>query len=189
MNALFRVARFLAGATLLALYANLAGAQAYKPLDRPACRLYTICSKPIQMTSEDIRRLALNFEFLRDKRERFGYAAYLMAVEKGGKTMMGTYAFYRQGDKRLVKVHPQYYYPISDPVETVKPDEIDKYLIKGSHVYRRHFTNGVVLLNVSPEDAKGVDLGQDYLDPDTGKITRTIDMPKASGKILLNKPQ
>jgi hypothetical protein len=67
----------------------------------------------------------------RDKAERFAYASYLLAVEKDGKTMMGTYACYQADGKRFVKIHPMYYYPIGYPAETVKPDQFDKYLLKG----------------------------------------------------------
>jgi len=120
----------------------------------------------------------------RDKAERFAYAGYLLAVEKDGKAMMGTYAFYQADGKRFVKVHPMYYYPIGRPAETVKPDQLDSYLLKGLPVYRRAFTNGLVLVNPSQE-ACTVDLGRSYVDPDARKAVTTVAMPAGTGKILL----
>ncbi len=123
----------------------------------------------------------------RDKAERFGYASYLLGVEKDGKTLMGTYAFYQAGGKRFVKIHPMYYYPIGYPAETVKPDEFDKYLIKDLPVYRRLFTNGLVLVNPSDKDCT-VNLDKPYLDPDTRQLVTAVTMPAGTGKILLFKP-
>ena len=123
----------------------------------------------------------------RDKAERFGYASYLLAVEKEGKTIMGTYAFYQADGKRFVKIHPMYYYPIGSPVETVKPDEFNQYLMKDLPVYHRTFTHGLVLVNPSEKDCP-VNLGKPYLDPDTHQLVTTVAMPAGTGKILLNKP-
>jgi hypothetical protein len=122
----------------------------------------------------------------RDRIERFGYASYLLCVEQGTRTMMGTYAFYQSGGKRFVKVHRMYYYPIGDPAETVAPKELDKYRGADSSVYQRHFTNGLVLVNPSTKPAT-VKLDQEYLDPDNGQRTTTLTMPSGTGKILLKK--
>ncbi|MCX7012335.1 MAG: hypothetical protein NTW86_07195 [Candidatus Sumerlaeota bacterium] len=121
----------------------------------------------------------------RDKRERFGYASYLLTVEKGGRTLMGTYAFYQTDGERHVKVHPIYYYPIGDPAETVKPEDIDRYQVPGTQAYKRQFTNGAVLVNASPDAEATVDLGEDYVDPDTRQTVREIVLPPATGKVLL----
>ena len=123
----------------------------------------------------------------RDKTERFGYASYLLAVEKGGKTVMGTYAFYHADGRRFVKIHPMYYYPIGDPAETVTPNQFDHCLMKDLPVYRRSFTNGLVLVNPSDKDCP-VTLDKPYLDPDTHQLVTAVTMPAGTGKILLNKP-
>jgi hypothetical protein len=122
----------------------------------------------------------------RDKEERFGYASYLLAVEKDGKTIMGTYAFYQANGKRFVKVNPVYYYPIGYPTETVKPEAIDQYVVKGLPVYRRSFTHGLVLVNPSTEACK-VNLDKPFLDPDTHKLITAVSMPAGTGKILLTQ--
>jgi hypothetical protein len=123
----------------------------------------------------------------RDRAEHFAYAGYLLAVEKGGKTVMGTYAFYQAGGKRFVKVHPMYYWPIGDPAQTVKPAEFDKYLVAGTEVYRRAFTGGLVFVNPSTKAAEGLVLGGEYLDPDTAKTVTTVTLPAGTGKILLKR--
>jgi len=122
----------------------------------------------------------------RDRAERFGYASYLLAVEKGGRTMMGTYAFYQAGGKPSVKLHPMYYFPIGDPARTVKPADFEQYRAAGSQVYRRAFTNGVVLVNPS-EKGEDVDVGGAMLDPDTGRVVTAVTMAPGTGKILLNR--
>jgi hypothetical protein len=123
----------------------------------------------------------------RDKAERFGYASYLLGVEKEGKTLMGTYAFYQANGKRFVKIHPMYYYPIGYPAVTVKPNEFGKYLMKDVPVYHRSFTNGLVLVNSSDQDCP-VKLEETYFDPDTRQLVTTVTMSAGTGKILLNKP-
>ncbi len=124
----------------------------------------------------------------RDQEERFGYASYLLAVEKDAKTVMGTYAFYESNGKRFAKVHPMYYYPIGYPTQTVKPEAIDQYIIKGLPVYRRSFTNGLVLVNPSTEDHE-VKLDKPFLDPDIRKLVTEVSMPAGTGKILLARDQ
>ena len=124
---------------------------------------------------------------LRDKAERFGYASFLLGVEKDSKTLMGTYAFYQAEGKRFVKIHPMYYYPIGFPIQTEKPESIDNYLINDLPVYRRSFTNGLVLVNPSDKECE-VKLDKSFLDPDTHQLVATVIMPPSTGKILLNNP-
>lgn len=120
----------------------------------------------------------------RERAERFGYASYLLAVESDGRTMMGTYAFYRNGDDREVRLHPMYFYPIGDPAETVPPDQLDRYLVPGTKVFRRRFTGGVVLVNTGTS-AQRIVLEARMLDPDRGKTISSVVLPSISGKILL----
>ncbi len=121
----------------------------------------------------------------RDQRERFGYAMYLLGVEASRRTYMGTYAFYAEGQDRRVRVHRQYYYPIGDPAQTVKPAELEVYRLSDSPIYQRRFTNGLVLVNPTAEAAE-VKLPAAMLDPDSEQRITTIAMPPHSGKILLN---
>ena len=123
----------------------------------------------------------------RDKAERFGYASFLLGVEKNSKTLMGTYAFYQAEGKRFVKIHPMYYYPIGFPIETVKPESIDNYLIKDLPVYRRSFTKGLVLVNPSDKECE-VKLDKSFLDPDTYQLVTSVIMAPSTGKILLTNP-
>jgi len=122
----------------------------------------------------------------RDRAERFGYASYLLAVEKDGRTLMGTYAFYQADGRRTVRVHRMYYYAIGEPAETVAPKDIGRYLVPGTPVYRRSFTGGLVLVNPSETEAQ-VSLETTHLDPDQGTAIDRIVMPAGSGKILLKR--
>lgn len=121
----------------------------------------------------------------RDRAERFAYASYLLAVEKEGRTLMGTYAIYQADGRRFVKVHPMYFYPIGDPAESVKPNEFDRYALNEGAVYRRRFTNGQVLVNAS-DMSQRVDFEESFIDPDTGRRVSGIDMAPGTGKILLS---
>jgi hypothetical protein len=123
----------------------------------------------------------------RDQAERFGYASYLLGVERDSKTLMGTYAFYQAEGKRFVKIHPMYYYPIGFPIQTMKPELIDDYLMNGISVYRRSFTNGLVLVNPSDKECE-VKLDKTFIDPDTHQLVATVTMPPSTGKILLTNP-
>jgi hypothetical protein len=123
----------------------------------------------------------------RDRRERFGYASYLLAVEAGGKAMMGTYACYQQDGKRFVKVNPIYYLPIGKPTQTFEPKDFAKYQAPATSVYRREFSNGVVLVNPTANVQAAVDLGGEYLDPDTKQRVQRVVLPAQAGKILLRE--
>jgi len=129
---------------------------------------------------------------VRDQVERFGYATYLMGVERGGRTMFGIPAFYRVGEgrdqRRFVKLHRQYFWPIGDPAETVPPEKLDKYRV-GKSTYMRRFTNGVVLVNSSEEGEEDVRLDGEYVDPETGERFRSVTMQAKTGKILLKTDQ
>jgi len=127
----------------------------------------------------------------RDRFERFGYASYLLTVEKNGKTAFGIPAAYRAPDgkggyRRFIKLNKQYFYPIGDPTESRKWTDFDGYRLPGTHTYVRRFTNGIVAVNPSNADDPKVDLDTSYLDPVTGAIVRTIAMKSQTGKILLS---
>lgn len=122
---------------------------------------------------------------LRDRRERFAYASYLLAVEKDRKTYFGTYGFYTRGDERHVKLHPQYFYPIGDPAQTVKPDQLEQYRVPGTTAYRRRFTGGLVLVNPGDKPV-AITLKTPRLDPDNHIALTQITLDAHCGKILLN---
>jgi hypothetical protein len=123
----------------------------------------------------------------RDRIERYGYATFLLAVEKNLKMMMGTYPFYKNArGEPFFKIHPQYYWYVGDPLETINYDEIDNHLVSGTQVYKREFSNALILVNPGTI-TENVNLGIEYLDPDNGLWKSELELPAASGKIMLKR--
>jgi hypothetical protein len=121
----------------------------------------------------------------RDKKERYSYATFLLAVEKNSKMMMGTYPFYKDSNGNpFFRIHKQYYYPVGEPAETLIYSNLDNYRMPGTGVYKRAFTNALVLVNPGTI-TENVVLDKEYLDPDNGNRVSAVSMPAASGKILL----
>ena len=92
--------------------------------------------------------------------------------------------FYRRDGKREVAIAPMYSWPIGAPAETVKPEELNRYKVGGTEIYRRRFSGGLVLVNPSPQPQR-LHLDSPMLDPDSGEHVESIALPPQSGKILL----
>lgn len=122
---------------------------------------------------------------IRDQFEMFAYASYLLAVEKDAPTRLGLPAFYEKDGRRFAYVHPRYSWPIGAPVETHKPDEIDRYRTKGHVCYLRRFDNGLVLVNPTEEDDRTLKLNKIYIDPETGRQISSVRMKAHTGRILI----
>jgi len=129
--------------------------------------------------------------------ERWAYAMYLMGVErKDGKctTMLGTPLFWKDGHEpsdrnaRYVSLDECYYWPVGDPAETRKPDDLDGYRKAGGLTYARNFTNGIVLANPDETREEVYTLDRAYYDPDTKETVSEITMTAQTGKILLIVP-
>ncbi len=123
---------------------------------------------------------------VRDQFETFAYASYLLCIEKDSPTRLGLPALYKENGRRFAKLHPRYTWPIGGPVETVSPAKLDKYKVEGRHSYRRYFINGVVLVNPSDKDDKEIKFdGGGFINPETGKRIKSVQMKAHTGKILL----
>lgn len=119
--------------------------------------------------------------------ELWAYASYLLGVEKKNgacPTKLGVPMFYRDGDKRHVALDPMYYWRIGEPADSVRAEEIARYRIGTGDVYRRRFSNGLVLVNPGPRAAQ-VRLDERLIDPETGERITTVTLAPQSGKILL----
>jgi len=119
--------------------------------------------------------------------ELWAYASYLLGVErKNGQcpTKLGVPMFRREGDRRFVDLAPMYYWKIGEPAESVKPADLDRYRIEGTQVYRRRFTNGLVLVNPGGR-RENVALEATYTDPDLKAPVKAVVLAPQSGKILL----
>ncbi len=157
-----------------------------------------------------------------DKGIQYGYAMYLMAKEKDKHKMVMTLNAYTwkkvNGEwTRAIAFHPQYRWPLGDPVESAEPGNLDKYKIPGTEVLKRKFQNGIVLLNpTGPElamdkdsmdsdlfpgtpdnEKEGESSGETYeieletemIDPDSKTFVSNVTMAPGSGKILLFEPE
>lgn len=121
--------------------------------------------------------------------EQWAYASYLLGVEViNGKcaTSLGIPMFYYDGSNRHVGLDSMYYLKIGRPLQTAKPANFDSYKVKETDVYKRKFSNGLVLVNPSDKVEKIV-LNQKYFDNDTNQYISEIAIPAKSGKILLSK--
>jgi hypothetical protein len=138
----------------------------------------------------DIANLDVDTQWRADF-EEFAYASYLLGVEKGGKTLFGTAAFYREADgSRHAGLSEQYYWPIGYPTETKKPDRFDEYKLHEHVTYIRHFANGIVLVNPERTADTVIKLDREYLDPKTGEKVMEVTMGAKQGRILLiDNPQ
>ena len=128
---------------------------------------------------------------IRDDFEAYGYASFLMAVEKNSKIMFGIPAYYFYTDQNIRKawVHPRYFLPIGAPTETQTPENIGRYVPTGHVTYVRNFENGLVLVNPT-DQADLFDFNTAYYDPDAERMITSLTMAPATGKILLKtKPQ
>lgn len=101
--------------------------------------------------------------------EIWAYASYLLGVAKqNGKctSKLGILMFCKVIGGLQVAVDSLYCLRIGEPVETSQFTGLDSYRIKGTNVYQRKFTNGVVLVN--PDDKPfSVKLDGALYDPET----------------------
>jgi len=120
--------------------------------------------------------------------ERWAYALYLLGVErKGGAcpTKLGTVLYYRENGQRYVDLDECYFWPLGDPAETRRPEDIDGYRLAGQGAYARRFANGIVLLNPQEDTAEEIELDREYVDPESRHRIRRVTMAPQSGRILL----
>jgi hypothetical protein len=122
--------------------------------------------------------------------ELWAYSSYLLGVEKKDgqcPTLLGINMFYQDNNQRNLEVDPMYYWRIGEPLESRKPSELEKYQVKGTEVFRRRFSNGLVLVNPSTERQR-LRLDREYYDPEAGRRVDEAALGEQSGMILLNKP-
>ena len=124
----------------------------------------------------------------RDHFELWAYASYLMAVErKRGtcSTVFGISPFYWEGKQRKAMLHPRYTWDLGDPMESHSPSQLEEYKHVNHQTYVRKFQKGIVLVNPSTTKDRGVPLGSEYTDPETGQKMTTANLEPQTGKILM----
>jgi len=130
----------------------------------------------------------------KDCHERYAYSCYLLGVEAAGTVRFGIAAYRRPGPgepKPHLWLHPQYFYRIGKPVETVNYQDFDRYQLPGHVTYCREFENGFVLVNLSSNDRDQLEFGRiamlpsALVDPDSGEVINELEIGPHTGKILL----
>lgn len=117
--------------------------------------------------------------------EDYAYASHLLGVEADFATPLGVPVFYQKDGKRFAYLDARYTWPIGAPAETVPPEKLEEYRVKGYQTYRRRFENGIVLVNPTTEIDGPLTLERTFIDPRKGAQVRSVEMPPHSGKILL----
>ena len=122
--------------------------------------------------------------------ELWAYCGYLLGVEKKeGKcpTPLGVNMFYQENNQRSVRIDPLYYWRIGEPLESRKPKDFEKYQVKGTEVFQRRFSHGLVLVNPGAERQR-LTLDREYYNPDASQRVSEAVLEEQSGMILLDKP-
>jgi len=147
---------------------------------------YDNCASRRARTPEEARQKELH--------ERYAYACYLLGAEASGTVRFGIAAYRRPGQdnpKPHLWLHPQYFYRIGAPKQTVAYQDIEKYQLPGYATYCREFENGFVFVNLSSKDRDRLEFGQvsrlpdSLIDPDNKEIISELELGPHSGKILL----
>ncbi len=147
---------------------------------------YDNCASRRAKTPEEARQ--------KEWHERYAYACYLLGAETEGTVQFGVAAYRRlssDNPKPHLWLHPQYFYRIGKPAETVAYQDFDQYQLTGHVTYCREFENGFVFVNLSSNDSDQLKFGRvaklpyALLDPDSREVIRELEMGPHTGKILL----
>jgi len=147
---------------------------------------YDNCASRRAKTPEEARQKELH--------ERYAYACYLLGVKADGTVRFGIAAYRRPSSdnpKPHLWLHPQYFYRIGKPAETVAYQDFDQYQLPGHITYCREFENGFVFVNLSSYYKDRLEFGRvdklpaALIDPDRGELVHELEIAPHTGKILL----
>lgn len=147
---------------------------------------YDNCASRRAKTPEETRQ--------KEWHECYAYACYLLGAETEGTVQFGIAAYRRlslNNPKPHLWLHPQYFYRIGKPAETVAYQDFDQYQLTGHVTYCREFENGFVFVNLSSNDRDQLEFGRvtklpyALVDPDSGEVIRELEIGPHTGKILL----
>eukprot|EP00052_Salpingoeca_macrocollata_P015038 m.119195 g.119195 ORF g.119195 m.119195 type:complete len:538 (+) comp19530_c1_seq3:36-1649(+) len=123
---------------------------------------------------------------IRNHYEGFAYASFLLGVLNSTLGRFGVYPVYNATTQPRVWLHPRYSWRLGAPMEFALDGNISKYIPSGGHVsYVRHFEQGVVAVNPTVHEDRGVPLGGTFVDPETGTAHDAVTLPDHTGLILL----
>lgn len=147
---------------------------------------YDNCASRRAKTPEEARQ--------KEWHERYAYACYLLGAETESTVQFGIAAYRRlslDNPKPHLWLHPQYFYRIGKPAETVAYQDFDQYQLTRHVTYCREFENGFVFVNLSSNDRDQLEFGRvaklpyALVDPDSGEVIRELEIGPHTGKILL----
>lgn len=149
---------------------------------------YDNCASRRAKTPEEARQKELH--------ERYAYACFLLGVEPAGTVRFGIAAYRRasrENPRRHLWLHPQYFYGIGKPLETVGYQDLHKYQLPDHVTYCRQFENAFVFVNLSAQVSETLRLeqigkvGRPLVDPETAKRVPEMQIGPHTGIILLKR--
>ncbi|MEP7362130.1 MAG: hypothetical protein ABI972_02660 [Acidobacteriota bacterium] len=108
----------------------------------------------------------------------FAYATFLLGIEPRTNEPPTRLSV------PLAELDAHFFWPIGDPAESLPPNDLDKYKLPNTTIYRRRFTNGIVAVNPGGQP-QTLRLDNALMDAATRQVLSTIELPAHSAKILL----
>lgn len=147
-------------------------------------------------SDNNLVRKANNLEELmvKHQHEAYGYAAFLMAVEQGGSIKYGIDVYREPSPEKAephLWIHPQYFYGIGQPQQSLPYEQVDNYRLEDTQVYCREFEHAFVFINVSPDQSFTIDLenteriGQELVHPENEQPLSRLNIGPHTGTILM----
>ncbi|MGC9344910.1 MAG: hypothetical protein ACP5E3_19550 [Bacteroidales bacterium] len=131
---------------------------------------------------------------IKHQHEAYGYAAFLMAVEPEGSITYGI-DVYREpspdNPEPHLWIHPQYFYGIGKPMQSVSYEQVDSYRLAGTQTYCREFEKAFVFLNISSDQTDEIDLekmeqiGKALTNPENDERVEVLKIGPHTGMILI----
>jgi hypothetical protein len=108
----------------------------------------------------------------------YAYATFLLGVETRAQDAPVRLAV------PVSELEPLYFWPIGDPAESVPPQDLDRYKLPNTTLYRRRFTNGLVVVNPGSQ-TQVLSLPSPLMDAATRQLLQSAELPPRSARILL----
>jgi len=128
---------------------------------------------------------------------KYAYASYLMCINVTADSLiscrMGISPMVLKNGVTNLNVEPFFYYPVGIPTQSLSYASFSGYRYNTSNLYRRKFTQGIVLVNPFGTDMNSVlniaDVAGDnrtYIDPENNNaVVTTVNLKSRESKILL----
>ncbi len=116
----------------------------------------------------------------------FGYVTYLMGVDsRNSSSYFGIYGLKEENNQLRAYIDDVFFYKIGEPTE--RKTNVDEYKISGHISYQRSFKNGIVVVNPNNKTDNGIELSKAYINPQTNKTVKSLNVAAHTAYILLNQ--